>query len=146
MEHAGWTVAIVASCAAIITVVISEKRRRTAQPAEIAGLITAHFAPIPPAELIVSESKFPLHVRADIHQAFDLLFADARVRRFTGVRREYDFMGIDFASLTDTLTTPAIATAPQYEALDIGEETPVRCLKKAESSAWNPSCPRATNA
>lgn len=94
-------------------------------------LLHRHFAPASAAELLVSERRFPLHIRADLQRTLDGLLRDMRVQRFVGVHKESAFFGLDFSELATNDGSPAWATAPQFEDLDIGEEQPVRCLKTA---------------
>jgi len=127
-----WTLTgCVVGAVVVAAVVIIARRRRYSTTASlpVAQLIIRHFAPIHPTQLSVSDRQFPMHVRADLQRALEELIEELKVLHFTGVRREYEFFGIDFASLTDQQNMPATATPPQYEAIDIGEDVPVRCLR-----------------
>jgi AAA+ superfamily predicted ATPase len=69
-------------------------------------------------------------VRADLQLAVDRLFStDTRVDYFAGVRKEYAHEGLDFPGLIVKDHSAAVAVAPQFEEVHIGDEQPVRCLK-----------------
>lgn len=93
--------------------------------------IVRHFAPTSISELAVSERQYPYRVRADLHRALDRLFdAGTKVLHFCGARKEYEHTGLSLSDcLVPSLSDPVRSTPPLYEEIDIGEETPVRCLR-----------------
>jgi cell division protease FtsH len=95
-------------------------------------LLTSHFDPTPLAELTISERDFPYRVRADLQKTVEKIFGeDVKLMFFTGVRKEYAHEAI---GITDCLIQdqnyPTLATPPEYEEIDIGEEESVRAPKK----------------
>lgn len=116
------------------TAVKSKKTKQQAAPRDtlISALLLQHFGKVRPEEMCISERQFPFRVRADLQQAIDRVIGsgDAAVRQFCGVRQQYSHEGIDFSSLiVHNDHYPPVAVPPQYEEVDIGAETPVRCLK-----------------
>lgn len=129
-----WTImaCTLAACVGAVVGVIADRRRRRflhGRPM-IRPLIEAHFRPITPENITVSERSFPFRVRADLQRAIDRLFAvGTRISCFCGVEKEYSFQGLTFSSLLVDADRPAVSVPPQYEEVDIGEDAPVRCLK-----------------
>jgi ATPase family associated with various cellular activities (AAA) len=103
-----------------------EKERKQFQHAHEA--IAWHFDGIPEDQLIAISRRFPGHMRADLQAAIDRLFSVSPVR-FFGIHEEFRYETVSFASLTTKRGERAPAIAPaQYEEVDIGEATPVKCL------------------
>ncbi len=97
----------------------------------VVSLMTSHFKPVSIENVTISERKFPFRVRADLQRAIDRLFSDeTNVLHFCGVRKEFSHEGV---SLTDCLIPsahyPTVSVPPEYEELDIGDDTPIRVLK-----------------
>jgi hypothetical protein len=108
------------------------KGKRKSSDLLIRDLLRRHFGRGKLAKLWICERQFPVRVRADLHRALDqLLTAKTGVVHFSGVMRPYNSgESLDFAALTvDAAHNPPVAAPPQYEDLDIGEESPIRCLK-----------------
>jgi hypothetical protein len=115
--------------AAGIAVYVFRHSRASYRRWVIPSLLESHFAPLPLADLLISQRRFPLHIRVDVQRALERVFQDLEVIRLTGIRKETAFFGVDFSDLTTLDSSPAVATAPQYEDVDVGEERPVRCLQ-----------------
>jgi cell division protease FtsH len=99
----------------------------------IRSLLQTHFEPHALDELSVTERCFPFRVRADLQLAIDRLFEKIPVHHFCGVRK-LSAQGVNFTDLlVRDRDDPALAVAPQYEEIDIGEDKPVRCL---QSGLW----------
>jgi ATP-dependent Clp protease adapter protein ClpS len=82
-------------------------------------------------EAIVSVSRdFPLRVRADLQVAVDRLFNEPSVK-FVGVRKTHDYETLGLSALMETGRNAKDVGPLEYEDVDIGEETPRRCLKNA---------------
>ena len=94
-------------------------------------LLERHFAPTPINSVVITERKFPKRVRADLQRALDRFLAgDIVVSHFSGVRTEYGQEDLAFVDLLlREEDDPALATPPQYEQVDIGEDEAVPCLK-----------------
>ncbi|MGO8913507.1 MAG: ATP-dependent Clp protease adaptor ClpS [Bradyrhizobium sp.] len=86
-----------------------------------------HFVGIPRDQLTATSRQFPGHMRADVQVAVDRLFSASPIR-FFGIneRRRYETLTIS-ALTVDDRDAPAIAPA-QYQEVDVGESTPVKCL------------------
>ncbi len=100
-------------------------------PPGISWLLLSHFHPTPADEVTISERQFPFRVRADLQRAIDQLFGEeARILHFCGIRREYSHEGVSLSDcIVESQNNPAVATPPEYEEINIGEEEPVRVLK-----------------
>jgi cell division protease FtsH len=97
----------------------------------IPTLMQAHFAPTSLQAITISERQFPFRVRADLQRAIDAMFsADTKVSHFCGVQKEYSHESL---TLSDCVVagkhSSAISVPPQYEAVNIGDAEPIKCLK-----------------
>lgn len=97
----------------------------------VVSLLNSHFHPVAVDNITISERKFPFRVRADLQRAIDRLFSEStKIIHFCGVRKEFSHDGV---SLTDCVIKsshyPTLSVPPEYEEIDIGDETPVRVLK-----------------
>jgi hypothetical protein len=89
--------------------------------------LASHFAGVPHDQLATTSRQFPGHMRADVQVAIDKLLSTSPIR-FFGILEQHRYETLTFASLTrDGQHANAIAPA-QYRDIDIGEETPVKCL------------------
>jgi cell division protease FtsH len=97
----------------------------------VSDLLKKHFAPIPLEDIAISEREFPYRVRADLQRAIDRSFANGTtIEHFCGVKKEYTHQGLTLSDcVVQSNHSPAVAAPPMYEDIDIGEESPVRCLK-----------------
>ncbi len=103
----------------------------TERKPQIHALLQSHFDPTPVQDLTITERQFPLRVRADLQRAVDRVFrGDVAVSFFCGIRKTHAFEGISFLELlVRDRNNPAHSVPPLFEEIDVGEETPVRCLK-----------------
>jgi len=93
-------------------------------------LLQKHFTGLAIDDLAITERHFPARVRADLQRALDALIGAFACEQFSGVRRRYEH-DLNFTQLlVRDGNDPALAVPPQYEEVDIGEEQPVRCLKR----------------
>lgn len=87
-----------------------------------------HFAGIARDQLIATSRQFPGHMRADVQAAVDGLFSAAPIR-FFGIHEQHRYETLTFAALfQDGENASAIAPA-QYNEVNIGESTSVKCLQ-----------------
>jgi ATP-dependent Clp protease adapter protein ClpS len=85
-----------------------------------------HFAGISANNLQTTMRQIPAHMRADIQVAIDRLFASPL--RFFGIDEDrYDTLSI--ARLVRGGRDAVALAPPQYMEVDVGEGTPVRCLR-----------------
>lgn len=95
------------------------------------AILQQHFAPTALPDLVITERTFPSRVRADVQRAIDDLVRRFDVLRFLSPHREYHQEDAKLQSLmVYSEHYPAVASAPEYEEVDIGEAEPVRCLKE----------------
>lgn len=97
----------------------------------IPALLREHFRPIPIETLLLTERVFPPRMRADLQRAMESLFrGETRVRHFSAVKSQYGQEAMTFAGIIGSREgDPPIAVPAEYEEVDIGEESPVRCPK-----------------
>jgi hypothetical protein len=94
------------------------------------ALLRRHFGRTALESLTVSTRTFASRVRADLQLALTELFdGSASVVHFGGVRSEFSFHALDFGALTTVSRSPPTMCPAEFEAVDIGETEPVRCLK-----------------
>lgn len=105
------------------------------EPVAIAKLLQTHFKPLTENDLVVVSRTFPARMQADLQRALDSLFAGAaQVDLFCGVMKRYDHHGLELASLMlPDRHDPAYSSAARYDEIDIGEDSPLRCL---DSGLW----------
>lgn len=135
MAYLGWLFVglIIGSVGEALFKKLCMKSRSPTEPATptLSERLAAHFSPLPVDQIVIAERQFPFRVRADLQRSFDSLFGeDTRILHFCGIRREYLHEPV---KLTDCLIpgahSPAVATPPEYEQLDVGEGQPVQVLK-----------------
>ncbi len=86
-----------------------------------------HFAGIPIDRLVATSRQFPGHMRADVQAAIDGLFSVSPVR-FFGINERHRYETLSIAALiVDDEEGPTIAPT-QYDEVDVGNDTPVKCL------------------
>jgi hypothetical protein len=99
-----------------------------AEPPLVRDLLVRHFAPAELEELAVTRREFAHWMRPDIQRELELLFAALPECRFYGARIRDDSLDFRFPNLLEA-GDGAIAVGPAvYFDIDIGDETPVRCL------------------
>jgi len=92
--------------------------------------LTAHFAPVPLEELVVRRCDLPHWMRPDLQRGLDTLFAALPEHRFVGGRMRGHDLEFCFADLLEK-GTGGVAIAPVvWQDVDIGEDTPVRCVTR----------------
>ena len=93
-------------------------------------LLAAHFASTPLDELVVTRWDFPHWMRPDFQRTLETLFAGLPSHRFVGARMRDHELHFRFADLAEA-GEKSIAVGPAvYQDVDIGEQTPVRCLTR----------------
>lgn len=110
------------------------KRRRKSRTRLAANLLVRHFKGFELEELVVTERTFPFRVRADLQCALTAILAEGlKHEHFSGVRREHMYgSGLGFADcIGEKSHDPVTCSPPQYEEIDVGGETSIRCLQHA---------------
>ncbi len=101
------------------------------RPLNAARLLNAHFAPTLPPKLTILERTFPGRMRADLQLALnEFLQTTTGLQGPFGLPSERFGKAATLRSLGVEDDAPA-ALAPEYEDVDVGDEAPVRCIKKA---------------
>jgi cell division protease FtsH len=121
-----WGLGVLALIGLIVWLAWKQRGQRT-----LAGRLRAHFAPATASQIAVKQRYFPQHIRADLQQAVEEFLHGARLCWFTGVRSEYGFGNVEFASLLDQnqlKLTGVAAAPPQYEQIDVGDPQPIETL------------------
>ncbi len=109
----------------IVVGVIVARRR-----APMSRLLRRHFGTDRSDELVITSRRFQARIRSDLQKALDQFFAaGVTINHTCGVRQENRFDAIGFTDLfAEDTTVPPVAL--EFEDIDIGEETPVRCTVK----------------
>ena len=89
--------------------------------------IAWHFAGMAQDGIVTTSRKFPGHMRADVQAAIDKLFS-ASTSRFFGLHEERRYETLTYAALTADGRHAVTIAAAQFQDVDIGEETPIKCL------------------
>ena len=85
-----------------------------------------HFSGTPASDLVTTLRRFPLHMAADVQVALDRLLSSPA--GFFGIHEEFR-QELDFSRLLRDGRQAQALAPPQYLEIDIGDETPVRCLR-----------------
>jgi ATP-dependent Clp protease adapter protein ClpS len=85
-----------------------------------------HFTGTAPSALVTMLRQFPLHMQADVQVAIDRLFSSPL--GFFGIHVEYR-EELGFAQLLRDGRRAQALAPPQYLDVDVGEATPVKCLR-----------------
>jgi ATP-dependent Clp protease adapter protein ClpS len=93
-------------------------------------LLDWHFGGVSEADVVSVERTFPLRMRADLQRALDDVLLGEGVR-VVGIHGGSGYEGITFAGLFGERRHPKTIGPLQYEEVDIGSETPMRCLVNA---------------
>lgn len=93
-------------------------------------LIASYVAPLSLTELVSSSRAFPLRVRVDLQAAVEELLT-SRANHILGIHNPYGHEPISLASLLDTGEDAKLIAPLQFEDVDIGEDSPVSCLRNA---------------
>ena len=133
MEYLGWLLVGLLIGGGIVYLALRYKARLLGEDKSesVVPLLSSHFRPVATTNVTISERKFPFRVRADLQRAIDRLFSEeTKILHFCGIRKDFSHEGV---SLTDCLVAsshyPTVSVPPEYEELDIGDDTPVRVLK-----------------
>ncbi len=93
-------------------------------------LAADHFAPHDLQDVTITKRAWPYRMRADLQRAIDQILCGGIVKRFSGVKKEYSHHGLELHDLMSfSRHENATCVPPIYEEIDIGEESPARCLQ-----------------
>ncbi len=91
-------------------------------------VLRKHFHKTPLAELVVASRTFLSRVRVDLQAALsEMLDGSPNVVHFSGARKDYG--KIDFGALTMDGTSAPVVCPAEFDAVEVGESEPIRCLK-----------------
>lgn len=93
-------------------------------------LLERHFRGLPPEDIATSSRVFPRHMRADLQRALDASCL-AGASKVVGIHSQYHHESLRFSALMERGHQPKSIAPLQYEAVDIGEDEPVKCLANA---------------
>jgi len=96
----------------------------------ICDLLDWHFGGVPEDNIVAVERTFPARMRADLQRALDEVLKrdDLRV---VGIHGGNSYDALTFATLLGERRYPKTIGPLQYEEVDVGEDTPMRCLASA---------------
>jgi len=94
--------------------------------------VSEHFGSVPPEEIVSAIREFPTRMRADIQRAIEaLLVGPLAPKRSLGLAKRYSHEDITFPGLLMDDHDPVRISPMQYVEIDVGEDTPVRCVENA---------------
>lgn len=89
-----------------------------------------HFGTTDLSHIESSIRSFPTRARADLQLAFDQVLDPAMVRQI-GVKASYRYQSLEFAELWETDQSARAIVPVQFTEIDIGEDSPRRCVGTA---------------
>ena len=89
-----------------------------------------HFGGVGQDQIETSIRSFPVRMRADFQLAIDAIFPP-KTTKYLGIKSPYGFQTVEFANLWETGQFAQSIVPVQYAEIDIGEETPRRCIGNA---------------
>ncbi|MFN9499582.1 MAG: ATP-dependent Clp protease adaptor ClpS [Erythrobacteraceae bacterium] len=92
--------------------------------------LNAHFGTLGLSDIETSVRSFPLRMRADLQLGFDQILTPNTIRQ-VGIKAGYRYQSMEFADLWETGNSAQMIVPVQYAELDIGEESPRRCVGTA---------------
>lgn len=104
----------------------TDKQARDDGPRWACDVLARHFEGISPSQLVTTVREFPAHMRADVQAAVDLLFNPPIV--LFGIHEEYQHQTLSFARLLREGRDALPITPLQYEDVDVGDDSPLKCL------------------
>ncbi len=90
-------------------------------------MLNWHFGNIAEEQIITSSRFFPARVRVDLQLSIDSLLSDG-VIKFIGIHNDREYEQLTMATLLKKGRQPKMIGPIQREDVDIGEDTPVKCL------------------
>jgi ATPase family associated with various cellular activities (AAA) len=92
-----------------------------------------HFRGVSPSEIVTAAREFPVTSRVDVQIALEQLFAERGGAKLLGIHSPMNQETPTMAHLFTAGPFPMDLGPLQHDEVDIGDETPVRCLK---SGLW----------
>ncbi|MBN8817862.1 MAG: ATP-dependent Clp protease adaptor ClpS [Sphingomonas sp.] len=92
--------------------------------------LSAHFGAMGLSDIETSVRSFPLRMRADLQLGFDQILSPNTTRQL-GIKAGYRYQSMEFADLWETGNSAQIIVPVQYAELDVGDESPRRCVGTA---------------
>src|SRR5262249_50552083 len=89
-----------------------------------------HFGSLSLSDLITATRKFPATTRVDLQSALEKVLNLEFQSKLLGLHRDYNYSTLTFSDFLDTDRYPVVIGPLQYDEIDIGEESPGRCLKQ----------------
>jgi ATP-dependent Clp protease adapter protein ClpS len=93
-------------------------------------LLDWHFGGVAESDVVSVERSFPLRMRADLQHALNEVLTREDVR-MVGIHGVTSYEPTTFSSLFAERRHPKTIGSLQYEEVDVGDDTPVRCLSNA---------------
>jgi len=90
-------------------------------------LIKQHFDGIKPDDIVAVSRRYPARVRVDLQTALEEMLGEL-TNRLIGVHLQFGYDKVDLSTLLETGRNAKKISPLQYEDVDIGEDSPKRCL------------------
>ena len=109
----------------------------------ISWFVKNHFPGVKPQDLVTAARGFPVAARVDLQCALDQVFSKRAGTQLVGVHSSFCPETITFSHLFAEHHLPIYAGPLQHDEVDIGDSTPVRCLKNGLWLSWEDQLPFA---
>jgi hypothetical protein len=109
-------------------------RGKSKEPAALkatASVIKRHFAGIQVASLVTASREYPVPARVDLQRAIDELLPEFSGATQSGIHAEFAHETLTLGHFLANGHTKVVVGPLQYEEIDIGEELPMRCVRRA---------------
>lgn len=102
------------------------------KPTIIPQIVATHFHPVAVENLTITQRTWPYRVRVDLQRAIDQILSKMTVAHFSSARKEYTHAGLSLHEMMmQSEHDNAVVVPTVFEEVDIGEDSPIRCLKNA---------------
>src|SRR5438132_806638 len=102
-----------------------------------------HFRCRTSADIVTASREFPITSRVDVQTALQRLFAEKPKTRLFGIHWQMNQETLTLAHLFSGGPFPIDVGPLQHDEVDIGDSTPVRCLKNGLWLSWEDQLPFA---
>ncbi|HBY58493.1 MAG TPA: cell division protein FtsH [Solibacterales bacterium] len=103
--------------------------RAAAGKSGLRSLLGKHFGGLAVEQILTASRDFPVTSRVDVQSACNEIFAAREGARLLGVSSQVNHETATLASFLTPGPWPSEVSPLQHDEVDIGDDTPVRCLK-----------------
>ena len=142
MTYSDIALGVLALVAVATAATLGRDRRRGSKRQEhsLGERVRGFFNPTDVRSLTTVSRKFSSRLRADLQKALDSQIRTMGVKYTSGMRAQHSLTGIDFNSLFDDRHFSVEPGTVRQTEIDIGEDTPVRCMENGIWAAESDGC------